>query len=46
MKDKTRGVVIEEVVRLQKMYLFLVDNSENKKAKVAYKNIVVTIIHN
>ena len=47
MKDKTRGVVIEEGVRLkQKMYLFLVNNSENKKAKVAYKNIVVTIIHN
>ena len=47
MKDKTGGVVTEEAGRLkQKMYLFLVDNSENKKAKGAYKNIVVTIIHN
>ena len=47
MKDKTGGVVTEEAGRLkQKMYLFLVDNSENEKAKGAYKNIVVTIIHN
>ena len=47
MKDKTGGVVIEEAVRLkQKMYLFLVDNSENKNAKGAYKNVVVPIIHN
>ena len=33
MKDETRGVAIEEFVGLEpKMYSFLVDNSEHKKA--------------
>ena len=34
MKDKTRGVAIEEFIGLKhNIYSFLVDNSEHKKAK-------------
>ena len=46
-KDETEGVVIEEFVGLKsKLYLFLVYNSEHKKAKGVNKNAVVTISHN
>ena len=46
-KDETGGVAVEEFVRGKpKMYLFLVDNSEHKKAKGVKRNIVATIIHN
>ena len=46
-KDETEGVVIEEFVGLKsKLYLFLVYNSEHKKAKGVNKNAVVTIRHN
>ena len=45
MKDETRGVAIEEFVRL-KPYSFLVDNSECKKAKGVNINVVPTISHN
>ena len=38
IKDETRGVTIEEFVGLKpKMYSFLLDNSEHKKAKVVNK---------
>ena len=47
MKDETGGVAIEELVGLKpKMYLFLGDNSEHKKAKGANKNVVAAISHN
>ena len=47
MKDKSGGVVIEEFVGLKpKMYSFLVDNNERKKAKGVNKNVVATIGHN
>ena len=47
MKDKSGGVVIEEFVGLKpKMYSFLVDNNEPKKAKGVNKNVVATIGHN
>ena len=47
MKDETGGVAIEEFVGLKpKMYSFLVDNSEHKKAKGVNKNVAVTISHN
>ena len=48
MKDETAAVVIEEFVGLKpKMYSYLVDdNSEHKKAKGWYRNIVATISHN
>ena len=46
-KDETEGVVIEEFVGLKlKLYLFLVYNSEHKKAKGVNKNAVVTISRN
>ena len=46
MQDETRGVAIEECVGLKpKMYSFLVDNSEHKKAKCMNEN-VATIGHN
>ena len=46
-KDETEGVVIEEFVGLKsKLYLFLVYNSEHKKAKGVNKNAVVTISQN
>ena len=47
MKDETGGVAIEEFVRLKsKMYSFLVENSEHKKAKGVNRNVVATISHN
>ena len=47
MKNETGGVPIEEFVGLKrKMYSFLVDNNEHKKAKAVNKNFVVTISHN
>ena len=47
MKDETGGVAIEEFVGLNpKMYSFLVNNYEHKKAKCVNKNVVVTIGHN
>ena len=46
MKDETRGAAIEVFVGLKlKMYLFLVENSEHKKAKVVNTNSVATISH-
>ena len=47
MEDQTEGVEIEEFVGLRpKIYSFLVDNSEYKKAKGLNKNVVVTKSHN
>ena len=47
IKDETRGVVIEEFVGLKpKIYSFLVDSSEHKKAKGVNKNVVTTLSHN
>ena len=47
MKDETGRVAIEEFVRLKpKMYSFLVDNNEHKKAKGVNKNVAETISHN
>ena len=44
MKDETGRVAIEEFVRLKpKMYSFLVDNNEHKKAKDVNKNVAETI---
>ena len=41
MKDETENVAVEECVVLKpKMYSFLVDNNEHKKAKGVNKNIV------
>ena len=45
-KDETVGFAIEEFVALKcKMYLFLADNNEHKKAKGLNKNIGSTINH-
>ena len=47
MKDETEGVEIKAFVGLKpKMYSFLVDNSEHRKAKDVNKNVVATISHN
>ena len=47
MKDETGGTSIEDFVWLKsKMYSFLVDNCEHKRAKGLNKNIVATISHN
>ena len=47
MKNKIRDASIQEFVRLkQKLYSFLVDNKERKKAKGTKRNIVTTISHN
>ena len=47
MKDETGRNAIEEFVRLKpKMYSFLVDNNEHKKAKGVNKNVAETISHN
>ena len=48
IKDETASVASEEFVWLKpKMYSFWVDdNSEHKKAKVEYRNVLVTISHN
>ena len=46
MKGETRGAAFEVFVGLKsKMYLFLVENSEHKKAKVVNTNRVATICH-
>ena len=47
MKDQTGGDAIEEFVGLKlKMFSFLVENSEYKKAKGVNRNLAVTINHN
>ena len=47
MKDETGGVAIEELVGLKpKMYSFMVDSSEYKKAKAVSRNVVAIINHN
>ena len=47
MKDETGGVAIQEFIGLKpKLYLFLVDNNEHKKAKDGNKNFAATIGHN
>ena len=47
MKDESGGAAIQEFVGLKpKMYFFLVDNNEHKKAKGVNKNVVATISHN
>ena len=47
MKDETGGVGIEEFVGLKpKIYSFLVDNNDHKKATDVNKNVVATIGHN
>ena len=47
MKDETGGVAIEEFVGLKpKMYSFLVDNNEHKKAKGVNRNAVTARSHN
>ena len=44
MKDGTGGVAIEKFVGMKpKMYSFLVENNEHKKAKDVNKNVVSTI---
>ena len=46
MKNETRSVAIEEFFGLRrKMFLFLVDNNEHKKAEGMKKN-VATVSHN
>ena len=47
MKDETAGITIKLIVALKpKMYSFLVDNSEHKKAKGMNRNVAATISHN
>ena len=47
MKDKSAEVAIEGFVGLKpKMYSYLVDNNEDKKAQDVNKNVAVTISHN
>ena len=47
MKDETGGIAIQEFVGLkQKMYLFLVVNSEHKEAIGVNINAVATIGYN
>ena len=47
MKDEIGDVAIEEFLGLKpKMYSFLVDNNEHKKAKDVNKHVVATISHN
>ena len=47
MKEETGGFAIEEFVGLRpKMYSFLVDDNEHKKAKSVNRNVVATIGHN
>ena len=45
MKDETAGVAIKGFGLKPKMYSFLVDNSEHKKAKGMNQNVVTTICH-
>ena len=47
MKDETAGVAFKYFVGLKpKIYSFLVDNSENKKAKGVMSNVFAAISHN
>ena len=47
MKDETRGVAIEEFVGLKpKIYSFMVDDGEHKKAKSMNRNAIATLSHN
>ena len=47
MKDEKGGVAIEGFVVLKpKIYSFLVDNNEHKKAEDVNKNVVTTVNHN
>ena len=47
IKDEIGGVAIEEFVKLKsKMYSFLVDSSQHKKAKGVNRNVVATTSHN
>ena len=47
MKDETGGVATEKFVELKaKLYAFLVDNSEHKKAKGVNRNAVAVISYN
>ena len=47
MKDETGGVAIEEFAGLKpRIYSFLVDNNEHKKAKGINRHAVLTISHN
>ena len=47
MKDETGGIAIEEFLGLKpKINLFLVDNSQYKKAKGVNRNNVATVSHN
>ena len=47
MKDETGGVAIEKFVELKsKMYSFLVENNEHKKANDVNENVVAKIGHN
>ena len=47
MKDEIAGIAIKEFVWLRpKMYSFLVDNSEHKKARGVNRNVVETRSHN
>ena len=47
MKDGIAGIAIKEFVWLRpKMYSFLIDNSEHKKARGVNRNVVETKSHN
>ena len=47
IKDETGGVAIGKFIELKpKMYSFLVDKGEHKKAKGTNKNVVITLSHN
>ena len=47
MKDETRGAAIEEFVGLKpKIYSFMVDDGEHKKAKSMKRNAIAIISHN
>ena len=47
MKDETGGVATEKRFELKaKLYAFLVDNSEHKKAKGVNRNVVAVITYN
>ena len=47
MKDENGGVAIEGFVVLKpKIYSFLVDNNEHKKAEHVNKNVVTIVNHN
>ena len=47
MKYETAGITFKKIVGLKpKMYSFLVDNSEHKKAKGMNRNVAATRSHN